>query len=71
MDTASASTPVSATTRRASSGTVSTDSAYWVFSTGLSYYPHPNVALKLEYRNRDPREGSLSDQLAVGMGFAF
>jgi opacity protein-like surface antigen len=43
----------------------------WIYSSGVSFYPHPNVALKLEYRNRDPREGSLSDQLAVGMGFAF
>lgn len=45
--------------------------AYWVLSTGLSYYPHPNVALKLEYRNQNARSGARPDELALGVGFAF
>ncbi len=45
--------------------------AYWVFSTGLSYYPHPNVALKAEYRNQNARSGPRPDEVALGVGFAF
>ncbi len=60
------------TQRDVASGFVADRSlARWVYASGVSYFPHPNVALKLEYRNLDPREGSLPDQLAVGMGFAF
>jgi hypothetical protein len=34
-------------------------------------YPHQNVVLKLEYRNYDLREGARSDELGLGIGFAF
>jgi len=44
---------------------------YWVYNPGLQFYPHPNVVLKLEYRNFDPHEGEKPDEVAVGMGFAF
>ena len=44
----------------------------WVFTPGLTFKPHPNVALKLEYRNFAPI-GSTErpDELSLGMGFAF
>jgi hypothetical protein len=45
--------------------------AYSVLSTGLSYYPHPNVVLKAEYRNQNAREGERPDELALGVGFAY
>lgn len=45
--------------------------AYWVLSTGLSYYPHPNVVLKAEYRNQNARSGPRPDEVALGVGFAF
>jgi len=45
--------------------------SYWVYTPGVQFYPHPNVVLKLEYRNFDPHEGEKPDEVAVGMGFAF
>jgi hypothetical protein len=48
------------------------DRAYWVHAGGLSFYPHPNVVLKLEYRNLNTRgQGERADELGLGMGFAF
>jgi hypothetical protein len=44
---------------------------YWVLSTGLSYFPHPNVVLKAEYRNEHAESGLRPDQIAVGIGFAY
>jgi opacity protein-like surface antigen len=44
---------------------------YWLYNPGVQFYPHPNVTLKLEYRNFDPHEGEKPDEVAVGMGFAF
>ena len=45
--------------------------SYWVFTPGIQFKPHPNVALKLEYRSFDPRAGERPDELSFGMGFAF
>jgi hypothetical protein len=45
--------------------------AYSVLSTGLSYFPHPNVVLKLEYRKQSARSGQRPDELALGLGFAY
>jgi hypothetical protein len=45
--------------------------AYSVLSTGLSYYPHPNVVLKAEYRNQNARSGRRPDEFALGFGFAY
>jgi hypothetical protein len=45
--------------------------AYSVLSTGLSYYPHPNVVLKAEYRNQNARSGKRPDEFALGLGFAY
>ena len=39
--------------------------AYWVRTGGVNYYPHPNVVLKLEYRNLDARVGTRADELAL------
>jgi hypothetical protein len=44
---------------------------YWVLSTGLSYFPHPNVVLKAEYRNEHAEFGLRPDQIALGIGFAY
>ena len=45
--------------------------AYAVLSTGLSYFPHPNVVLKAEYRNQNARAGERPDEFALGVGFAY
>ena len=45
--------------------------AYWVHTGGVNYHPHPNVVLKLEYRNLNARGGTRPDELALGVGFAF
>jgi hypothetical protein len=48
------------------------DQAYWLYASGLNFYPHPQVVLKLEYRNYDLRgPGDKADELGLGMGFAF
>jgi len=44
---------------------------FWLYNPGVQFYPHPNVTLKLEYRNFDPHAGEKPDEVAVGMGFAF
>ena len=54
------------------SGTIANRrNAYWVHTGGVNYFPHPNVALKLEYRNVNARGGVRPDELALGVGFAF
>jgi hypothetical protein len=45
--------------------------SYWLYTPGIQFKPHPNVVLKLEYRNFDPRDGERPDELSFGMGFAF
>jgi hypothetical protein len=45
--------------------------AFWLFTPGLSFKPHPDVVLKLEYRNYAPRSGEIPDELSVGMGLVF
>lgn len=45
--------------------------AFWLYTAGLDFKPTPNVVLKLEYRNFDPRSGELPDELSLGLGFAF
>lgn len=47
------------------------NNAYWLFTPGIQYKPHPNVVLKLEYRNFEPRAGERPDELSLGLGFAF
>lgn len=45
--------------------------AFWVFTPGINLYLHPNVVLKLEYRNFNAQDGTLPNELSLGMGFAF
>jgi hypothetical protein len=42
-----------------------------LFVPGLQFKPHPNVVLKLDYRNIDPLAGTAADELRLGMGLAF
>ena len=42
-----------------------------VWTPGLTYKPHPNVVLKLDYRNFSPVEGDRADEVNFGAGFAF
>ncbi len=44
---------------------------YRVFTAGVHYYPHPNVSFKAEYRDLDPEEGELPNEISLGVGFAF
>jgi opacity protein-like surface antigen len=48
------------------------DRANWIHGAGVNFYPHPNVVLKIEYRNVNTRgQGERADELGLGMGFAF
>jgi hypothetical protein len=48
------------------------DRANWIHAGGVNFYPHPNVVLKVEYRNVNTRgQGERADELGLGMGFAF
>jgi len=44
---------------------------FWLFTPGINFYPHPNVVLKMEYRNFQTRDGDRPQELAFGLGFAF
>lgn len=41
------------------------------YTVGLSYKPHPQIVLKLDYRNFELAEGKRPDDLNVGLGFVF
>ncbi len=48
------------------------DQAFWIYEGGVNFYPHPNVVLKLEYRNFETMgPGEIADEVAVGLGYAF
>jgi opacity protein-like surface antigen len=52
--------------------TANRERANWIYGGGLNFYPHPNVVLKVEYRNIVTRSGDdRADELGLGMGFAF
>jgi opacity protein-like surface antigen len=51
--------------------TADRNKAFWLYTAGIDFKPTPNVVLKLEYRNFDPRRGDMPDELSLGMGFAF
>jgi hypothetical protein len=38
---------------------------------GLQFRPHPQVVIKLDYRNFDPKEGSKADEVQLGLGWVF
>lgn len=42
-----------------------------LYHTGLSFKPHPNVVLKIDYRNFNPTKGEKADDLQIGFGVAF
>jgi hypothetical protein len=42
-----------------------------IFTTGFSFEPIPNVAVKLDWRRWDPDAGQVTDELNMGVGFAF
>jgi hypothetical protein len=42
-----------------------------VYEVGLSYKPIPEVIIKLDYRNLEPKEGELPDEVRLGAGFAY
>ena len=45
--------------------------AYWLYTPGVTFKPHPNVAIKFEYRNFNTQGAPRPDELSFGMGFAF
>jgi hypothetical protein len=44
---------------------------FHVYTVGVSAKPIPNVVLKLDYRNRVARRGSLGDEVNLGLGVVF
>ncbi len=42
-----------------------------IYIPGLQFKPHPNVVLKLDYRNIDTWGGDTADEISVGFGVAY
>jgi hypothetical protein len=42
-----------------------------VYVAGLSYKPIPQVVLKLDYRNFEPQDGKIADEVQASIGFVF
>jgi hypothetical protein len=42
-----------------------------LYTVGMSYKPHPQVVLKFDYRNFEPRRGDHPDDVNFGLGFIF
>jgi hypothetical protein len=42
-----------------------------IYEVGLSYKPIPEVIIKLDYRNQEPKNGELVDEVRIGAGFAY
>ncbi len=42
-----------------------------IYTFGMSFKPIPNVVLKADYRSRNSRSGTLSDEFNMGVGFVF
>ena len=43
-----------------------------LYTVGFSYKPHPQVVLKLDYRNfNDGSASPIPDELSIGAGFIF
>jgi opacity protein-like surface antigen len=43
----------------------------YIYTAGVSVKPIPNVVVKLDYRNRDAREGQVADEVNLGFGLVF
>ena len=44
---------------------------YRIWTPGLSFKPHPQVILKVDYRNFNPRQGRRAQEVNFGVGFVF
>lgn len=44
---------------------------YRIWTPGFSFKPHPQVILKLDYRNFNPVKGQRAQEVNFGMGFVF
>ena len=42
-----------------------------LFIPGIQWKPHPQIVLKLDYRNIDSWDGNAGDEISVGMGLVF
>lgn len=42
-----------------------------IFQVGFNYKPIPEVVVKLDYRNRNAKEGTVPDEVNIGFGFIF
>jgi len=42
-----------------------------IFQVGFNYKPIPEVVIKLDYRNRNAKAGTVPDEVNVGFGFIF
>lgn len=42
-----------------------------IFQVGFNYKPIPEVVIKLDYRNRNAKEGTVPDEVNIGFGFIF
>lgn len=42
-----------------------------LITPGISFKPHPNVILKLDYRDFDSDQGDIADEVQLGFGVAF
>jgi hypothetical protein len=42
-----------------------------IVTTGLQFYPHPQVVLKLDYRNKRAEQGAAGDEVNAGFGLVF
>ncbi|RLA23304.1 MAG: hypothetical protein DRQ62_06510 [Gammaproteobacteria bacterium] len=42
-----------------------------IFQVGFNYKPIPEVVIKLDYRNRNAKQGTVPDEVNIGFGFIF
>lgn len=42
-----------------------------IFQVGFNYKPIPEVVIKLDYRNRNAKAGTVPDEVNIGFGFVF
>lgn len=57
---------------RVPAGTTPDDlTAVMSHTVGLQFEPIPNVVLKADYRNREPKEGTIADEFNLGVGYVF
>jgi hypothetical protein len=42
-----------------------------LYIPGIQFRPHPEVVLKLDYRNVENWEGEIADEISLGLGLVF